>query len=233
MERLMCAPRVRLMVPCLKVNSHAPGLVCPPFPSCTHIPVRGGTVSFPVLSLSLRPSPCVPHQTKLGCVPLRCSTRWRLRSSPRFSRRRPPPGLKATPPSNLRLRSLVRVVSLSRTILSSLISRAPASDVVDPNQECTVYSYAPVASVIASEFPPIWQPASVLSTDTTAQGIWANMSGSIPNIAPKGQLNGSTINETYNAATDTDCCEFCPFSSYHVRCGDSVARLVLFPWTRL
>lgn len=123
MERLMCAPRVRLMVPCLKVNSHAPGLVCPPFPSCTHIPVRGGTVSFPLLSPGLRPSPSVPHQTKLGCVPLRCSTRWRLRSSPRFSRRRPPPGLKATPPSNLRLRSLVRVVSLSRTILSSLISR--------------------------------------------------------------------------------------------------------------
>jgi hypothetical protein len=94
-------------------------------------------------------------------------------------------------------------------------SEQSEAQITDPNVECSVYSYAPVASVISTQYPPIWQPASVLASDTAAQAIWANISGSIPNIAPKGQLNGSTINETYNAATDTDCCEFCP-SGCHV-----------------
>ncbi|KAN0137536.1 glycoside hydrolase/deacetylase [Lactarius tabidus] len=84
-------------------------------------------------------------------------------------------------------------------------SEQSEAQISDPNLECTVYSYAPVAQVISTQFPPIWQPASVLASDSQAQSMWANISGSIPNIAPKGQLNGSTINETYNAAADPDC----------------------------
>jgi len=38
--------------------------------------------------------------------------------------------------------------------------------------------------------------------------MWSKIAGSIPNIAPKGQLNGSTINVTYDNANDPDCCEF-------------------------
>jgi hypothetical protein len=37
--------------------------------------------------------------------------------------------------------------------------------------------------------------------------IWNSIAGSVPNITPKGQLNGCTINEMYDAANDPDCCE--------------------------
>jgi hypothetical protein len=114
-----------------------------------------------------------------------------------------------------------RCLSLSRTLfLSPLTFPAPASDLTDPNEECTPYSYPPTAQYI-SQFPPIWQPATLLASDSAGQAMWANMSSSIPNIAPKGQLNGSTINETYNSAADPDCCELNPFSSRPTRrqCG--------------
>jgi len=78
------------------------------------------------------------------------------------------------------------------------------AQILDPNQECKPYSYPPTAQYI-SQFPPIWQPAKLLSSDSAGQAFWANISSSIPNIAPKGQLNGSTINETYNGAQDPDC----------------------------
>ncbi|KAH9979332.1 chitin deacetylase [Lactifluus volemus] len=71
--------------------------------------------------------------------------------------------------------------------------------------ECTRYSYAPVVANIHN-FPPIWQPATLLSTDTAGQAMWASIASSIPtNIQPKGQLNGSTINVTYDKVTDPDC----------------------------
>jgi hypothetical protein len=49
-----------------------------------------------------------------------------------------------------------------------------------------------------------------------------------PNIAPKGQLNGSTINVTYDSANDPDCCEsafFVPHSAIWGR--ESVAYRTL------
>jgi hypothetical protein len=56
-------------------------------------------------------------------------------------------------------------------------------------------------------FPPTWQPATLLVNDTDGQAKWANISGSIPTtIQPKGQLNGSTINVTYDRVNDPDCC---------------------------
>jgi len=41
--------------------------------------------------------------------------------------------------------------------------------------------------------------------------MWSQIAGTIPNIPPKGQLNGSTINVTYDNANDPDCCEFFTF----------------------
>jgi hypothetical protein len=95
-----------------------------------------------------------------------------------------------------------------------------------------VYSYPPVAQVISTQFPPIWQPASVLASDSAAQAMWANISGSIPNIAPKGQLNGSTIGVAYNGAADPDCCEYYTFPAVTSDVGIAW-RVFLFPWTRL
>lgn len=105
---------------------------------------------------------------------------------------------------------------LSLTHTDPLPAYLPPSDVADPNAECTAYYYAPSGQYIAN-FPPIWQPATLLANDTAGQALWANISGSIPNIAPKGQINGSTINETYNAAADPDCCELRPFCHVPMR----------------
>jgi len=80
----------------------------------------------------------------------------------------------------------------------------------DPNLECTPYYYAPSGQFVHN-FPPIWQPATLLANDSAGQAMWSKIAGSIPNIAPKGQLNGSTINVTYDNANDPDCCEFYPF----------------------
>lgn len=232
------------MVPWLKVNFHAhepcvPSLplLHPSTPSCladvdVPIPfrVRGGTVSIPISSLGLSLSPSVTHKKKLGSFyDLQCSTCGRLRSSSRLLRRRLSLDLRTALVSKARLRSQVRVVSpLSRTpFVSPLTFPTPASDLADPNQECTPYSYPPTAQYI-SQFPPVWQPATLLTSDTAGQAMWSNMSSSIPNIAPKGQLNGSTINETYNGAQDPDCCELMN-PSLHVRRGDSVALFYLVP----
>jgi len=77
----------------------------------------------------------------------------------------------------------------------------------DPNAECTVYSYPPVAQNIHS-FPTIWQPATLLATDSDGQALWQKIAPGVPNIPPKGQLNGSTINVTYDGVNDPACCEW-------------------------
>lgn len=76
----------------------------------------------------------------------------------------------------------------------------------DPNVECTVYSYAPVAQNIHN-FPTIWQPATLLANDSDGQALWQKIAPGVPNIPAKGQLNGSTINVTYDSANDPACCE--------------------------
>jgi hypothetical protein len=58
-----------------------------------------------------------------------------------------------------------------------------------------VYSYGPAAQNVHN-FPPIWQPATLLANDSDGQALWSKIAGGFPNIAPKGQLNGSTINVT-------------------------------------
>jgi hypothetical protein len=49
---------------------------------------------------------------------------------------------------------------------------------------------------------------TILPSDSAGLAIWNSIGGSVPNIAPKGQLNGSTINETYDLVNDPDCCEW-------------------------
>jgi hypothetical protein len=79
--------------------------------------------------------------------------------------------------------------------------------VTDPNQECTTYSYPIVAQNVAN-FPAIWQPATLLASDSAGQALWSKIASGVPNIPPKGQLNGSTINVTYDSVNDPDCCEW-------------------------
>ena len=54
----------------------------------------------------------------------------------------------------------------------------------------------------------IWQPATLLANDSDAQAVWQKIASGVPNIPAKGQLNGSTINVTYDAVNDPDCCKW-------------------------
>ena len=84
---------------------------------------------------------------------------------------------------------------------------SPGFNVADPNTECKPCYYAPTDQFI-KDFPAVWTPATLLANDTEAHAVWANISSSIPtNIQPKGQLNGSTVNEAYDCVADPDCCE--------------------------
>ncbi|KAK0212360.1 carbohydrate esterase family 4 protein [Desarmillaria ectypa] len=88
-------------------------------------------------------------------------------------------------------------------------SEAGEASISDPSSECTAYYYAPSASKISS-FPTVWQPASILANDSTAQAKWQSIMGSIPtNISAKGTSTGNFTNVTYTAA-DPDC-----WWSYH------------------
>lgn len=74
----------------------------------------------------------------------------------------------------------------------------------DPQQQCTAYSYQPVLDAI-SQFPPIWQPATIVKGDTEAQSLWDRISPNIPQIAPKGTLDGNFSSVVSYPSSDPDC----------------------------
>jgi hypothetical protein len=140
----------------------------------------------------------------LQLVLLQCSTCGTLSSSLCFSRRLP---LRRTPAPRIpRLRSPVGDVSHAHcSFLPAHLS--PGFGVADPDTECTPYYYAPTDQFI-QDFPEVWTPATLLANDAEGKAVWANISSSIPtNIQPKGQLNDSTANETYDCVADPDCCK--------------------------
>jgi hypothetical protein len=80
------------------------------------------------------------------------------------------------------------------------------AQILNPNEECTPYTYAPVAASVAN-FPPIWQPASILPNDQVAMETWAQIAPLIPtNISVKGTITGNftDFTPTY-PPTDPDC----------------------------
>ncbi|KAJ7590427.1 carbohydrate esterase family 4 protein [Mycena floridula] len=95
-------------------------------------------------------------------------------------------------------------LSASLSFAQDRTSEAGVAAIKDPVQECTNYNYAPVTNNIA-QFPPLWTPATIVSTDTVAKNLWNSISPSVPNIAPKGTITGDTTNVTYSSATDPDC----------------------------
>ena len=101
----------------------------------------------------------------------------------------------------------MRINAARRAICRSLLIKKKKKIYADPNLECTVYSYAPVAQN-KNNFPTVWQPATLLASDSAGQAFWQKIASGVPNIPPKGQLNGSTINVTYDSVNDPDCCEW-------------------------
>jgi len=85
-------------------------------------------------------------------------------------------------------------------------TEAGEAAITNPVEECTPYSYAPVFNNKGS-FPPIWEPATIVSGDTNAIQKFAEINSSIPtNIPVKGTIAGdfSNFTPTY-PATDPDC----------------------------
>ncbi|KAF9039217.1 carbohydrate esterase family 4 protein [Panaeolus papilionaceus] len=83
-------------------------------------------------------------------------------------------------------------------------SNMPDASIPPPGEKaCAGYYYAPVANAIAS-FPIIWQPATILPSDTNAQTKWNSIKQSIPDIEPRGTTDGNFNGVNY-PADDPDC----------------------------
>ena len=136
-------------------------------------------------------------------MPETCSTYERLISSslsPSSLRLSSP---RTTARSSLRHKSLVRINAVHRALCRSSLKKVYA----DPNPECSIYSYPPVAQNVHS-FPTVLQPTTLLASDSAGQAFWQKTATGVPNIPPKGQLNGSIINVTYDSVNDPDCYEW-------------------------
>lgn len=97
------------------------------------------------------------------------------------------------------------VLLLSGAHAQDRTTEAGEAQIKDPNVECSAYSYPPVSSRISS-FPPIWQIASILPSDTNAQSKWAGIQPNVPNIPTKGTPTGNFTNFTLTySPTDPDC----------------------------
>ncbi|KIM44023.1 carbohydrate esterase family 4 protein [Hebeloma cylindrosporum] len=77
------------------------------------------------------------------------------------------------------------------------------SSIKDPNLECQPYLYEPVASALAS-FPGIWSGATIVDGDTNALAKWAAIQPNVPDIPPKGTLQGNFDGLNYGS-DDPDC----------------------------
>jgi len=95
-------------------------------------------------------------------------------------------------------RALELVVAFAAFAATPVLAQGPAS-------ACPPYYDPASGPYVHTNFPTVWQPATLLANDSAGQAMWNKIAGSIPNIAPKGQVNGSTINVTYNTAADSDC----------------------------
>ncbi|KWU45895.1 family 4 carbohydrate esterase [Rhodotorula sp. JG-1b] len=66
------------------------------------------------------------------------------------------------------------------------------AQLTDPAQECAVYSYPPVAALLAQKvYPPIWQIANLSTAQNEATSLFSTLNGTIPNIAPRGTPTGN------------------------------------------
>ncbi|TXT10702.1 hypothetical protein VHUM_02207 [Vanrija humicola] len=78
---------------------------------------------------------------------------------------------------------------------------------IDPVAECTPYTYAPV-SAIKSQFPAIWNSATLVPGDADAAALFASINATLnqrlPNTVPRGTHNGDWSGVNYPPA-DNDC----------------------------
>lgn len=81
---------------------------------------------------------------------------------------------------------------------------APSPQSEDNAEHCKPYS-APIVQEIVSNFPPIWEPASIVEGDTTARNKFDEIKQVLPSyIKPKGTHDGDFSSVTYDPS-DPDC----------------------------
>ncbi|GAA5935124.1 uncharacterized protein JCM15063_003155 [Sporobolomyces koalae] len=78
--------------------------------------------------------------------------------------------------------------------------------ILDPNVECSYYSYPPVTNILSS-YPDIWVTADLSNAGITQfdRDFFASINSSIPNIAPRGTRAGNFDGVTYDSNADPDC----------------------------
>ncbi|KAG0663518.1 hypothetical protein C6P46_002414 [Rhodotorula mucilaginosa] len=83
---------------------------------------------------------------------------------------------------------------------------AGMAQLTDSAQECAMYSYPPVAALLAQKvYPPIWQIANLSTAQNEATSLFSTLNGTIPNIAPRGTPTGNFTGVNYNGVEDPDC----------------------------
>ena len=142
-----------------------------------------------------------PTSPRISPSLLQCVSRRSLPPPPRPSSHSPSSQHRAIPLSRARLRSPVRPLPHS----NRFVSITP----LDPNQECTKYTYSPVAKAFAAgQFPPVWTVANIIPGDTNALAKYQSIQSQIPNIPPNGiapgSYTGNWSNWTYTAG-DPNC----------------------------
>ncbi|KAF8174268.1 carbohydrate esterase family 4 protein [Pholiota molesta] len=105
------------------------------------------------------------------------------------------------------LRTVISLGALSALVFPEVIAdrttEAGEASITDPSEECTSYGYTPVTNALPN-FPTIGSPATIVPGDTAAMAKWASIQGSVPNIAPKGTVNGDFSGVNYTP-DDPDC----------------------------
>ncbi|GAA6000587.1 chitin deacetylase [Rhodotorula paludigena] len=88
----------------------------------------------------------------------------------------------------------------------SRTDEASNAQITNAAEECTPYSYPPVAALqAAGVFPEIWEIANLSTAQPDVTALFQSLNGSIPNIAPKGTPAGDFSGVNYDGATDPDC----------------------------
>ncbi|GAA6063372.1 hypothetical protein JCM10212_000311 [Sporobolomyces blumeae] len=79
------------------------------------------------------------------------------------------------------------------------------AQILNPQQECSYYSYAPVTEVI-NTYPDIWVTADLSNSGITQsdRDLFAQLNASIPDIAPRGTRAGDFTGVSYDSS-DPDC----------------------------
>ncbi|KAH7907724.1 carbohydrate esterase family 4 protein [Hygrophoropsis aurantiaca] len=96
---------------------------------------------------------------------------------------------------------------LSASINAQNRTTQQGAQFADSNQECVPYYYAPVSNAL-DNYPEIWEPATIVASDSAAQAKYQSMIGQIPNIPPKGTQPASITGDFsgYNYPdSDPDC----------------------------